>query len=189
MFATIFAHMQGSSDYVGWRRDPTRRFDVRYRNADGWTDHVALTAHEPFGGQTYNDPYLQARASGGPEVQPERIEVHTADLVDRVIRVCGLVRARVASATVFSNARTMEDVNSGLREKAAALNANAVVQVRYVRGISATSWKTLTASGIAVVIDSDERECPYCAEHVKAKAKLCRYCGHDLPQLDEPEIP
>jgi uncharacterized membrane protein YdbT with pleckstrin-like domain len=27
------------------------------------------------------------------------------------------------------------------------------------------------------------RECPFCAEMIKAAAKICRYCGRDLPPL------
>ena len=28
----------------------------------------------------------------------------------------------------------------------------------------------------------DERECPFCAETIKKKAKVCRYCGRDLSE-------
>jgi hypothetical protein len=30
------------------------------------------------------------------------------------------------------------------------------------------------------------RKCPHCAEIVKADAKVCRFCGRDLPPLSEP---
>jgi uncharacterized membrane protein YdbT with pleckstrin-like domain len=29
----------------------------------------------------------------------------------------------------------------------------------------------------------EERECPFCAERVLTRAKVCRYCGRDLPPL------
>jgi hypothetical protein len=28
---------------------------------------------------------------------------------------------------------------------------------------------------------SDTKECPFCAETIKAKAVMCRYCGRDVP--------
>src|SRR5262249_7684918 len=33
------------------------------------------------------------------------------------------------------------------------------------------------------------RKCPHCAEMVKREAKICRFCGHDLPQLPTPMLP
>lgn len=31
-------------------------------------------------------------------------------------------------------------------------------------------------------IGEETKECPYCAEKIKVKAKVCRYCGRELPQ-------
>jgi hypothetical protein len=34
---------------------------------------------------------------------------------------------------------------------------------------------------IALAIKGQVRECPFCAEQIKTDAKVCRYCGRDLP--------
>jgi hypothetical protein len=38
----------------------------------------------------------------------------------------------------------------------------------------------------AVVDTSGTRVCPYCAENVKAAAKICRYCQRELPERKPP---
>ena len=35
----------------------------------------------------------------------------------------------------------------------------------------------------------DTKECPYCAETIKAKAKACRFCGKELYPVDTAATP
>ena len=56
-----------------------------------------------------------------------------------------------------------------------------MIHVEYNRGMSLTSYKVLRASGIAVILESDEVRCPFCAETIKREAIKCRYCGSELP--------
>ncbi len=103
----------------------------------------------------------------------------------RAYRLIGPIRARVGAATLFSKAPTLEDVNFKLRERAFKKGANAVINVRYSRGIG-NSWKELVAKGTAVVIESDERDCPFCAEPIKRAAVRCKHCGSELPPDNGP---
>lgn len=111
----------------------------------------------------------------------DHIEITTGNL-DRPYRVLGAVKARVTSGAGWNKARTTEDADSKLREVALRTypNANAIINVTYQRGISATSWKALTVIGTAVVAESDEQACPHCAETIKRAAKVCRFCGRDV---------
>jgi hypothetical protein len=109
------------------------------------------------------------------------IEIHAGD-IDRPYRTIEQISAKVEAATLFSKTPTLEDINLKLQERAVKLGANAVIKVEYSRGLSLTSYKALRATGIAVVLESDEVKCPYCAESVKRQAVKCKHCGSDLPQ-------
>jgi hypothetical protein len=114
-------------------------------------------------------------------MQITHIEIHAGD-VDRPYRTIGAISAKVQAATAFSQTPTIEDVNLKLQEQASRMGANAVIQVQYDRGMSLISYKVLKARGIAVVLESDDVRCPYCAELIKRAAVKCKHCGSDLAQ-------
>jgi hypothetical protein len=111
----------------------------------------------------------------------EDIEIHDGEIA-RTYKVIGPIKARVGAATLFSKAPTIEDVNFKLREEAIKQGANAIINVKYDRGMTLTSYKALTATGTAVCAESDEVKCPFCAELIKREAVKCKHCGADIPK-------
>jgi hypothetical protein len=77
---------------------------------------------------------------------------------NRPYRVIGPVKARVGALFIFSKAPTVEEVNWKLQETARRLGANGVINVSYQRGVSATSWKALTARGVAVIFEPESNQ-------------------------------
>jgi hypothetical protein len=75
------------------------------------------------------------------------------------------------------NEGNIEDVSQLLIEQAVRMGANAIINVDYQRKVSMTSWSQLIGTGTAVMLESDERDCPSCAEKIKRAAKKCRFCG------------
>src|ERR1019366_750568 len=122
---------------------------------------------------------VKQRTTKGERMQIAEIEVHAGD-VDRPYRTIGEISAKVQAATLFSKTMTIEDVNLKLQEQASRMGANAVIQVQYDRGMSLTSYKVLKAKGIAVVLESDDVKCPYCAELIKRQALKGKHCGSAL---------
>ena len=80
-------------------------------------------------------------------MRSEEIDIHESD-VDRPYRELGPVKVRVGARSAFSKSKTIEDVNVKLRKQALKMGANAVINVRYGRGVSMTSWKALTRATV-----------------------------------------
>ncbi len=78
------------------------------------------------------------------------IEIHRGE-PGRPYETIGEVKARKgAQPTPFNKRPSEDDVDVKLREKAAKLGADAVINVRYEKGVIPSSWKGMTATGTAV---------------------------------------
>lgn len=96
----------------------------------------------------------------------EEIEIHVGRTTFPFRRIREL-EARCEAVRPMSPAPTVKDANARLRQMAAAVGANAAVEVSYDFGASLTSRRTLRARGTAGTKASDEIACPSCAEPIK----------------------
>ena len=77
-----------------------------------------------------------------------------------------------------------EAVYEKLRERAAAMGANAAINVSHKTTYFPLS--AVEAKGIAVRLESDEIKCRYCAEWIKREARICRFCGREVQAVVAP---
>lgn len=113
------------------------------------------------------------------------IAIHTGD-IDQPYKSVRQITVKVSKASAFSKSPTIEDANFKLQEEASHRYANAVIDVKYKRGMSLISYEVLTATGTAVIVESDQIQCPFCAELIKRQAKKCKHCASDLTQASAP---
>jgi uncharacterized protein YbjQ (UPF0145 family) len=100
---------------------------------------------------TTPSPVARSAPAARPARVPESILVTEKDITDRQYDSLGDISVTVNKTTIFNADPTPELVNQKLREKAAAMGADAVIQVRYgTPGISFFSWGSLDGKGRAV---------------------------------------
>ena len=77
--------------------------------------------------------------------------------INKDYKIMGKIEVVVNKTTAFHPDPTKEIVNNVLKEKAASIGANAVIDVSYVGPrISFASWGTMEAEGIAVLYINEE---------------------------------
>ena len=90
-------------------------------------------------------------AGNRPAKAPSQILVSENDITNKKYRVLGDIEVNVNKSTIFNEDPTRTHVDAELREKAAAMGADAVVLVRYgTVGVGLMSWGSLDGKGRAV---------------------------------------
>lgn len=86
----------------------------------------------------------------------EDIEIHGMETgpVAFPYRAVRRVKAQIDAETPLSPAPTREQANALLRQLAASVGADAVVNALYESGASWSSWKSVKATGLAVLRDT-----------------------------------
>lgn len=105
------------------------------------------------------------------------VELFTGE-PDRPYRVLGTLTAKQDDGNIA-------ECNLILIELATEWGADGVINIKYNRKVSWTSWSQLVATGTAVKFESREKTCPDCAESVKRDAKKCRFCGYEFIKSKE----
>lgn len=79
-----------------------------------------------------------------------KVQISTDSLPGRRYKEVGPVEVSVKKLTIFHKDPTKEQADEALKEKAAAIAADAVVNVTYTSGVGLTTWGYMDAKGTGV---------------------------------------
>ena len=83
-------------------------------------------------------------------MQADQITIHPGEPGTPYEAVGNVKVKKGAQPTPFNKRPTEDDVNVKLRQKAAQMGADAVINVQYTKGVIPSSWRGMTATGTAV---------------------------------------
>lgn len=99
-------------------------------------------------------------------------------------RTLSEVSVKLTRWTPLERKYTREDVDQRLREKAMALGGNAIINVRYdQKDHTMATAGYIEGRAMAIIDESDQAVCPFCAETIKPQATRCKHCGSDIPKV------
>jgi uncharacterized protein YbjQ (UPF0145 family) len=102
-------------------------------------------------GPTWSTGGIKQSGAGRLPTDATKVIVTEGDITDRPYDVLGEVEATVNKTTIFHPDPTRELVAKELKERAAGIGADAVIQVRYgTVGVGVMSWGSLGGRGRAV---------------------------------------
>jgi len=111
-----------------------------------------------------------------------RVKESPVDKINNVTYVQGFIGRMLGfgNVEIQTAAEQGATVYNGIASPKQLSEALTTVQENYKRNIFAAQIKNISKSP-EEEDSSDSMECPFCAEKIKVKAKICRYCGRDIP--------
>ena len=137
------------------------------------------------------DVFTASRFARGNHIFPAQVAITPTSVIkylpewigkqEETIHMAHVASVKIDTHVIFSNVLIE---TTGGTEPILCYGHHKQDAVRMKELIEQYQTAHYTPAGTAPVA-GPTRECPYCAETIKANAKVCRYCGRDLPPLPQ----